>query len=47
MLKEARIEQFGKTLEKINIELNKRDFESISTDKLLDHKIKYMQALQL
>ncbi len=46
MLKEARIEQLGGTLEKINTELDKRDFESISTDKLLDHKIKYMQALQ-
>jgi hypothetical protein len=46
MLKESRIEQLGGTLKKINTELNKRDFEDISTDKLLDHKIKYMQALQ-
>ncbi len=46
MLKEARIEQLGDTLKKINTELNKRDFEDISTDKLLDHKIRYMQALQ-
>jgi transposase-like protein len=46
MLKEARIEQLGGTLEKINTELDKRDFEKISTDKLLDHKMKYMQALQ-
>ena len=46
MMKEARIDQLGGTLEKINTELNKRDFEGISTDKLLDHKMKYMQALQ-
>lgn len=46
MLKEARIDQLGKTLNKINRELDTRDFENISTDKLLDYKIKYIHELK-
>ena len=46
MQKEARIEQFGETLEQINGELDNRDFEDIGTDKLLDFKLKFLQALK-
>jgi hypothetical protein len=46
MLKESRIEQLGETLKKINLELNNRDFSDLSTDKLLDFKMKYIASLK-
>ena len=46
MTKEARIKQLGKTLERINSELDARAFDDVATDKLLDHKAKYIEALK-
>lgn len=44
--KERRIEAFGKQLEKILIELEKRDPSSIPTEKLLTLALKYGSALK-
>ncbi|AET66371.1 hypothetical protein Desor_0681 [Desulfosporosinus orientis DSM 765] len=46
MLKEARIKALGETLNKINTTLNERDFTEVLTEKLLDFKLKYMEALK-
>lgn len=46
MVKEARIKRIGETLDKINGALNNADFSSIDPAKLLDFKLKYMEALK-
>lgn len=46
MLKEARITQLGDTLNNINEALSKKDLEEISPDRLLDYKLRYMEALK-
>ena len=46
MAKEARIKGLGEILERINSELGRRDLSELSTDKLLDFKIKYAQELK-
>ncbi len=46
LLKEQRIELFGKKLKTINEELDKRDFKDIPTEKLFDLIIKYASALK-
>lgn len=45
MYKEARIQKLGGVLQKIDSELDTRDWSDITTDKLLDYKLKYTQAL--
>lgn len=45
MYKEARIQKLGGALQKIDSELDNRDWSDITTDKLLDYKLKYTQAL--
>lgn len=44
MSKEARIKQLGRTLEKINDAIEAADFSQIEPAKLLELKIKYMEA---
>jgi intein-encoded DNA endonuclease-like protein len=46
LLKENRIQAFGKLLARINKELKKRDFSDIPTDKLLDITGKYYTYLK-
>jgi transcriptional regulator len=46
LTKENRIKTFSQLLEKINKELDKRDFKSLSDDKLVDLKLKINQQLQ-
>ena len=46
LLKEQRIELFGKKLKTNNEELDKRDFKDIPTEKLFDLIIKYASALK-
>lgn len=46
MTKEARIKKLGDTLEKINEAVDKADFSSVDPAKLLDYKLKYMEALK-
>lgn len=46
MVREARITQLGDTLNNINEALSKKDLEELSPDKLLDFKLKYMEALK-
>jgi len=46
LTKENRIKTFSQLLEKINKELDKRDFQSLSDDKLVDLKLKISQQLQ-
>lgn len=46
MAKEARIKGLGEILERINAELGRRDLSELSTDKLLDFKMKYAQELK-
>ena len=46
MAKEARIKGLGEILERMNAELGRRDLSELSTDKLLDFKIKYAQELK-
>ncbi len=46
MTKEARIQRLGSTLEKINEALEVADFTQIPTEKLLDLKLKYTEALR-
>ncbi len=45
LLKEARIQALGGVLQKVDDELQGRDWSDIPTDKLLDHKLKLTQAL--
>ena len=46
MTKEARIRRLGDTLEKINAALEQADFTAVDPAKLLDFKLKYMEALK-
>ena len=46
MTKEARIKRLGETLGKINDALEKADFTTVDPAKLLDYKLKYMEALK-
>ena len=46
MTKRARIERLGSTLNKINEALEKVDFSEVDPVKLLDYKLKYMEALK-
>lgn len=41
-----RVELFGKTLDRLDQELAKRDFDNVSTEKLSDLKLKYLGALR-
>ena len=45
MYKEARIKALGTALNNISDELSSRDLSDVSTDKLLDYKLKYTTAL--
>ena len=45
MYKEARIKALGTALNNIDTELSSRDLSDVSTDKLLDYKLKYTTAL--
>lgn len=47
MAKEARITALGGTLERINAALEDADFSKIPPEKLLDYKLRYMEALKL
>lgn len=44
--KEGRIKRLGETLEKINAALEQTDFTEVDPAKLLDFKLKYMEALK-
>lgn len=46
MTKKARIQRLGDTLEKINAALDKADFTTVDPAKLLDYKLKYIEALK-
>ncbi|WP_243555777.1 hypothetical protein [Priestia megaterium] len=46
MSKKARIELFGKQIIKIKEELGRRDFSDISTEKLFDLLVKYVNQLK-
>ncbi len=46
MTKEARIKKLGDTLTNINSALEQADFSSMAPEKLLDYKLKYMEALK-
>lgn len=46
MTKEARVKKLGETLNEINKALEAVDLKEISADKLLDYKLKYMEALK-
>lgn len=46
MTKAARIEKLGKTLLKINDALEDADFSTVAPEKLLDYKLKYIEALK-
>lgn len=46
MVREARIKQLGDTLDEINTALSETDLKDISPEKLLDYKLKYMDALK-
>ena len=46
MTKEARIKRLGETLKKVDAALDKVSFEDMPPDKLLDYKLKYIQALK-
>lgn len=46
MTKEARIKKLGSSLKKIDTAIENADFSSISTEKLLELKLKYNQALK-
>ena len=43
---EARIKALGETLNSINTTLHEREFTEVLTEKLLDFKLKYMEALK-
>lgn len=46
MTREARITKLGQTLESIEDALSQVDLTQVSPEKLLDHKLKYMEALK-
>lgn len=46
MTKEARIKKLGETLNRINETLEKADLTTVAPEKLLDYKLKYMEALK-
>ena len=46
MTKEARIKRLGDTLKKVDSALDKVSFDDMPPDKLLDFKLKYIQALK-
>lgn len=46
MTKEARIKRLGETLKKVDAALEKVSFADMPPDKLLDYKLKYIQALK-
>jgi hypothetical protein len=46
MTREARITKLGQTLESIEDALSEVDFTQVSPEKLLDYKLKYMEALK-
>ena len=46
MTREARITKLGQTLESIEDALNDVDLSQVSPEKLLDYKLKYMEALK-
>lgn len=46
MTKEARIKKLGDTLERINTALDGADLSKIPPEKLLEYKLKYMEALK-
>ncbi len=46
MKKEARIQRLGETLENINAALEEANLEDLPPDKLLDYKLRYMEALK-
>lgn len=46
MLKESRIQQLGETLQEINDALIDKDLSLLSVDRLLDYKIRLMNALK-
>lgn len=46
MTKEARIKKLGDTLNKINEALEGADLSTVSPEKLLDYKLKYVDALK-
>lgn len=46
MLKEARITKLGDTLERVEQELGRRNLSAVSTDKLLDYKMRFMKELR-
>lgn len=46
MTKEARIKKLGTTLDKINEALDSADLSKLAPDKLLDFKLKYLEALK-
>lgn len=46
MTREARITKLGQTLESIEDALSEADLSQVSPEKLLDYKLKYMEALK-
>jgi hypothetical protein len=46
MLKESRITQFGETLKEINKALEGKTLSELPVDKLLDYKLKFIEALK-
>lgn len=46
MTKQARIRKLGSTLDKINEALEKVDFSEVDPVRLMDYKLKYMEALK-
>jgi hypothetical protein len=46
MTREARITKLGKALKSIEDALSKADLTQVSPEKLLDYKLKYMEALK-
>lgn len=46
MTKEARIQKLGDTLNKINDALEGADLSTVAPEKLLDYKLKYVEALK-
>lgn len=46
MTKEARIKKLGETLAEIDRALERADFNKMPSDRLLDYKLKYTQALK-
>lgn len=46
MTKEARVKRLGDTLKEINQALEEVDYSTIPPEKLLDYKLKYMEALK-